>query len=174
VSLNPRPAARVAPSATINPAAAVLALDLGTTTGWALHLPDGTITSGTVAFRPGRHEGGGMRYLRFRGWLSEIAALTHPPIGAVVFEEVRRHLGTDAAHVYGGLLAHLTAWAEAQQPRIAYRGVPVQAIKSFATGKGNAKKEAIIAAMQARGFRPQDDNEADAIAMLLGVLAGKI
>ncbi|MEE4208018.1 MAG: hypothetical protein V2I43_01970, partial [Parvularcula sp.] len=30
----------------------ILALDLGTTTGWALRGPDGLITSGTVSFRP--------------------------------------------------------------------------------------------------------------------------
>ncbi len=35
------------------------------------------------------------------------------------------------------------------------------------TGKGNADKAAMIAAIRARGFRPTDDNEADAIALLL-------
>jgi hypothetical protein len=40
--------------------ATVLALDLGTTTCWALRMADGTITSGTVGFKPGRFEGGGM------------------------------------------------------------------------------------------------------------------
>lgn len=45
---------------------AVLALDLGTPTGWAIRSPDGIITSGTVSFKPSRFDGGGMRYLRFR------------------------------------------------------------------------------------------------------------
>ena len=40
-------------------------------------------------------------------------------------------------------------------------------IKRFATGKGNADKTAVIEAMCARGFAPRDDNEADAIAILL-------
>ncbi|MGX0905367.1 hypothetical protein ACSSV8_003962, partial [Roseovarius sp. MBR-79] len=48
----------------------ILALDLGTTTGWALHGIDGLITSGTASFRPGRFDGGGMRYLRFTNWLT--------------------------------------------------------------------------------------------------------
>ena len=43
----------------------ILALDLGTTTGWALRFGDGGTTSGTMTFKPGRFEGGGMRYLRF-------------------------------------------------------------------------------------------------------------
>ena len=89
----------------------VLALDLGTTTGWALRGSDGHITSGTVSFRPSRFEAGGMRYLRFNGWLREAARLGGP-IGQIVFEEVRRHIGADAAHVFRGLLATLTAWAE--------------------------------------------------------------
>ena len=52
------------------PRRAVLALDLGTTTGWALRSGDGAITSGTMTFRPSRFEGGGMRFLRFRAWLT--------------------------------------------------------------------------------------------------------
>ena len=80
----------------------ILALDLGTTTGWALRTADGLITSGTVSFRPSRYDGGGMRYVRFRAWLERLAA-DAGPIGAIHFEEVRRHVGTDAAHVFGGL-----------------------------------------------------------------------
>ena len=33
--------------------------------------------------------------------------------------------------------------------------------------KSNANKAAVIAAVQAKGFAPADDNEADAIAILL-------
>ncbi len=145
----------------------VLALDLGSTTGWALRGQDGGITSGTMTFKPSRFEGGGMRFLRFRGWLAEVAVLSGgvARVARVVFEEVRAHAGTDAAHVYGGFLATLTSWCEEHE--IPYEGVPVGTIKRFATGRGNADKAAIIAAMRARGFAPTDDNEADAIALLL-------
>ena len=105
----------------------------------------GAIVSGTVSFRPSRYDGGGMRYLRFRGWLDQLASDVGA-IRAVHFEEVRRHAGTDAAHVYGGLLATLTAWCE--QRLIAYQGVPVGTIKRFATGKGNADKAAMLAAIR--------------------------
>jgi len=142
----------------------ILALDLGTTTGWALQAADSLISSGTVSFRPGRFDGGGMRYLRFSNWLSEIDRLSGP-IAAIWFEEVRRHAGTDASHIYGGLMATLTAWAELRG--VPYSGVPVGTIKRHATGRGNADKAAMIAAVRARGFSPQDDNEADAIAVLL-------
>ena len=140
----------------------ILALDLGTSMGWALRL--GTDThSGTVSFRPSRYDGGGMRYLRFTSWLTELDRLSGP-IAAIWFEEVRRHAGTDAAHVYGGLMASLTAWGELRG--IPYEGVPVGTIKRHATGHGNSPKQAMIAAARARGYSPADDNEADAIAIL--------
>ena len=148
-------------------ARSILALDLGTSTGWALQSPDGSITSGTVSFKPSRYDGGGMRYVRFRAWLDGVAH-DSPDIAGIHFEEVRRHLSTDAAHVHGGLLAILTAWCEQQS--IAYQGVPVGTIKRFMTGRGNAYKAAVIDAIRARGYSPSDDNEADAIAILLRAL----
>lgn len=141
----------------------ILALDLGTRTGWALLNLDGTITSGTEQFKPQRFEGGGMRFLRFKRWLAELLT-TSDHINAVYFEEVRRHAGVDAAHAYGGFMGHLTAWCEHQG--IPYQGVPVGTIKKHATGKGNAGKDEMIAAVSQRGHRPGDDNEADALAIL--------
>ena len=145
----------------------ILALDLGTTTGWALAGRDGSITSGSQSFKPQRFEGGGMRYLRFGKWLDQTLDVSGG-IDVVHFEEVRRHLGTDAAHVHGGLLATLTSWCE--EHGVPYSGVPVGTWKRHACGKGNASKDDVIAAMRARGFEPADDNEADAIAILLWAL----
>lgn len=140
----------------------VLALDLGTQTGWAMSGPD-IITSGSESFKPRRFEGGGMRFLRFKRWLSDIN-LSVGDIGEVYFEEVRRHAGTDAAHIYGGFMAHLTAWCEIHN--IPYQGVPVGTIKKFGCGKGNAGKQEMIDAAVALGFKPDDDNAADAIHLL--------
>lgn len=64
----------------------ILALDLGTTTGWALHHLDGSIISGTECFKPQRFEGGGMRFLRFKRWLNELLSASHS-INAVYFED---------------------------------------------------------------------------------------
>jgi hypothetical protein len=144
----------------------ILSLDLGTTTGWALRSRDGSIVSGSQSFKPQRFEGGGMRYLRFNRWLSEIAS----PDGSanlvdhIVFEEVRSHVATDAAHAYGGFLSHLEVFGETRQ--IPFKGVPVGTIKKHATGKGNANKLLMIAAMEHLGYKPADDNEADALALL--------
>ena len=141
----------------------ILALDLGTTTGWALRGSDGHITSGSECFRPQRFEGGGMRFLRFKRWLTDIKQCADG-LDALCFEEVRRHVGVDPAHAYGGFLATLTAWCE--HHGIPYQGVPVGTIKKHATGKGNASKDEVIAAVRARGHTPSDDNEADALALL--------
>lgn len=161
----------------------ILSLDLGTTTGWAVRSRDGLICSGSQSFKPQRFEGGGMRYLRFQRWLAEFANPAaerlkdiRAAIGAqetpfddnlidlIVFEEVRRHAGVDAAHAYGGFLGHLQLFGESR--KIPYEGVPVGTIKKHATGKGNANKLLMIAAMQGLGYSPVDDNEADALALL--------
>ncbi len=141
----------------------ILALDLGTTSGWALRDRTGRITSGSQSFKPQRFEGGGMRYLRFGRWISEIQTSVSE-LQFLYFEEVRRHVSTDAAHAYGGFLATLTAWCE--HHGVPYQGVPVGTIKKHVTGKGNASKDEMMAAMRARGYLPTDDNEADALALL--------
>ena len=148
----------------------ILALDLGTTTGWALRGSDGSITSASTNFRPQRFEGGGMRFLRFKRWLAALTDMTGG-IDALHFDEVRRHVSTDAAHAYGGFLATLTAWCE--HHAIPYQGVPVGTIKKHATGKGNVSKDQMIAAMTARGHAPVDDNEADALALLHWAIASE-
>lgn len=145
----------------------VLCLDLGTKSGWALRSSDRVVSSGTAEFKHDRYQGGGMRFLKFKQWLNQMLAAVDQ-IDAIYFEEVRRHLGVDAAHAYGGFLAHLTAWCE--QHGIAYEGVPVGTIKRHVTGKGNANKAKVIQAVRQLGYYPTDDNEADALALLHWVI----
>lgn len=141
----------------------VLFLDLGTQTGWALLSKDQMVTSGTVSFKQDRFQGGGMRFLRFKTWLEDLKKNTKT-LDAVYFEEVRRHKGTDAAHIYGGFLATLTTWCELYG--IPYEGVPVSFIKKCVSGQGNASKKDVIFAIRNLGFLPKDDNEADAQSLL--------
>jgi hypothetical protein len=138
----------------------ILALDLGTNCGWALRTFAGKVCYGTQSFKVGKYDGGGMRYLKFRNWLDEIT----PGVQHIAYEAVRRHIGTDAAHVYGGLMATLTAWCE--ENKIPYEGVAVGTIKKHATGRGNASKDEMIAAANALGYNPEDDNAADALHLL--------
>lgn len=85
----------------------------------------------------------------------------------IVFEEVRRHAGVDAAHVYGGLLATPTAWAEHHS--LPYEGIPIGTWKKALTGKGNASKTDVMAEIRSRGFAPATEDEADALGVLLCV-----
>ncbi len=147
---------------------ATLALDLGTNAGWAFRIGLGAIHSGSWNLKPQRFEGGGMRFLRFRYLLSELNKMT--PIRAIYFEEVRRHSGVDAAHVYGGLLATLSSWCEEQLPPIPYSGVPIGTWKKSIPGlKGNAGKEVVKAEIEHLGYAPTSFDEADAIGVLLSV-----
>lgn len=137
----------------------ILAFDPGTKCGWCCRHSEDRIDSGVWNLKGGRFEGGGMRFLRLRGYLRELLDNTQPAL--VAFEEVRRHMGTDAAHVYGGILAVITEECEVRQ--IPYHGIPVATVKKYATGKGNAKKDAMMMAAKAKWGREfKDDNEADA------------
>lgn len=142
----------------------ILALDLGTTTGWARCSRDGTVHSGSEKFAPRKLEAAGQRWLKFRAFLAEQRNAAGGELHAVYFEDVKRHAGTTAAHVYGGFLAMLEAWCAANNVRM--MGVGVGTVKVHWTGKGNADKEAMIAAAKARGHNPVDDNHADALAIL--------
>jgi Holliday junction resolvasome RuvABC endonuclease subunit len=139
-----------------------LAIDLGTRTGWATQGKNG-IMHGWIDFKVERGSGGGMRFVKFRQWLSE---LEKDKPDRVVYEMVMRHAGTDAAHVYGGFLALLTEWCESHG--IPYRGLGVGTVKKAWAGKGNASKDAMIEEAHRRGFTAAfDNNEADAIAILM-------
>jgi crossover junction endodeoxyribonuclease RuvC len=140
-----------------------LALDLATTTGFAIHRADGRIESGRTHFNTKKGEGEGMRYVRFRAWLIEQKNVH--AVDRVAYELVMAHgPGAQAGHVYGGLLAILQSFCE--HHRITYHGHHVGTIKKAWTGKGNASKDEMVASAIARGFKPIDHNEADAIALL--------
>jgi crossover junction endodeoxyribonuclease RuvC len=141
---------------------ATLALDLGTSCGWAFSPAGQTIFSGVWDLRPGRHCGGGMRFAKFVASLN--ALYDAKTIELVVYEEIRNPKGATAEQVYGGLMSTLTAWCEAKQ--IPYQGIGVGRIKKFATGKGNASKTDVVLAVEAWGYQPANDDEADAIALL--------
>ncbi len=151
----------------------ILAIDIGTKTGWAYNgtfLDTGKkfITSGCENFTPkpptkkraAAHPG--QRFTDFSDWLNEQVPLA---VELIVYEHVARHVGTRAAHVYGGLLAILMDYACTQ-------GIPIKrqavtAIKKHATGSGRADKAAmIVAAGRIAGREITDDNEADALCLL--------
>lgn len=139
----------------------ILAIDPGTQCGWCVRHDATRIDAGTWDLSPRRFEGAGIRYVRLRALLVEVLERAKPEV--VAFEQVRRHMGVDAAHIYGGIVA--VVMSECESRGIAYQGVHVQDIKKLATGKGNAKKDAMLAAANERWkltLGPKDENEADA------------
>lgn len=141
----------------------ILAIDIGTTTGWAMRTTAGAVSGGSQSFALKAMDGPGQRWIKFRYWLAE----TQKQAGSldiVYYELVRNHTATQAAHIYGGFEAMLQAYCEAN--RILLVGVAVGTIKKFWTGNGNADKAAMIAEAKQRGFKPVDDNHADALALL--------
>jgi crossover junction endodeoxyribonuclease RuvC len=140
----------------------ILALDLGTNTGFALY--SRRVKSWVKNFKATRFQSADRRFVNFRKELEATQKSQMLGIGIIYFEEVRKHIGVDAAHCYGGFKAILTTFCE--DNNIPYQGVPVGTIKKHITGKGNADKAAVIKAVQDLGFNPKDDNEADALALL--------
>lgn len=147
----------------------IVALDLGTTTGYAMHSPGSGLpfVSGSHEVKTTRFDGGGMRYVMFKRWLTD----QFGDVGCtwLIYESVRRHLSNDSAHAYGGYLATLLTWCE--ERKIPYQGVPVQTIKIHATGHGGADKQTMILAALSYGCDPVDDNEADAVCLLQWAMA---
>lgn len=146
----------------------ILALDLGTRTGWALRWDRDHVASGVEGFELRRQESAGMRVLRFRRWLRELLELAH--VGLVAYEQpiihrTRRQANTSVAHnLEGVLLSQL-------EGRIDYVAPMPSEVKKHATGKGNAPKPLMVEAARARWNRDvQDEDEADALCVLAWVL----
>ena len=150
----------------------ILALDLGTRCGWAMAAPTfaGSIEhrlleSGVQIFDVKRGESPGMRYLRFRRWLEDI---TPSDCSLIAYENFHMRGGA-ATEIAAGLVTRV-------QELCALRGIQHAAVhsaslKKFATGRGNADKAAMLAAVAQRWKAVESDDEADAIAVLYWALA---
>lgn len=132
----------------------ILALDVATHCGWKT-----ATASGVWNLTPKRDESAGMRLIRFKAKLSEICELEK--INMVVFE---RSAGFHMNAVIVQSEIHGVLKLFLEENRINYNAYSATEIKKFATGKGNANKEAMVkAAKEKYGYTGFDDNEADAI-----------
>ncbi len=140
-----------------------LALDTATNTGWAIR-QGSVIHSGVQNFQHDpKRESPGMRFLRFSAWLRRM--VQEYGVTAVIYEQPHQR-GGGPTTVGIGLVSHLmSVCADLGVEHIAVHSAT---LKKHATGKGNAKKpEMIEAATQMIGRTIEDDNEADAIHLLL-------
>lgn len=149
----------------------ILALDLGTKTGWALaetHEPFRqwcpTITSGTWVLATPKE----VKELRakdldrccdFRASRLLFRIKELGEVDLMLFEDVQFSTTTLQTQMWGSLRAMV--WLCSGDTQVV--AVPVATLKKFATGKGNADKEAMArAASLAGGPLEADDNEIDA------------
>jgi len=144
----------------------ILSLDFGSRCGWAIS--DGNdVESGVWQIAPQRGESPGMRYVRLRGCLNTLLA-AYPDLAAVYYEQAH-HRGGAATEYAVGCATASQAWCA--EKGIDHAAVHSATIKKHATGRGNADKAAMLAAMQAKGHAVTDDNEADALALLHWAMA---
>ena len=148
---------------------AYLALDIGVRMGWALERSDGRTESGVkLLSQAGSRDG--TRFRAWRNFLTDIKARldSDDDLRGVVFERVDfvpERSGPYASHIWGALWGIMEGWADAHG--IPTRGVAVSTIKKVVTGNGHASKDLVIKTVQKRWPAVTDDNEADALAVLL-------
>ena len=131
----------------------VLSLDIATTTGWKTET-----ASGTWNLKPNRGESESMRVVRFKSKVREMIVME-----GITLISYERPAGMHKSSIMVasemvGVLKDLTV-----ELGIDLACYSATEMKKFATGKGNANKEAMIKAARDLGFTPIDDNEADAI-----------
>ena len=141
----------------------ILALDPATHTGWA----HSAGPSGVWDLTPGRDDSRGMRLIKLQRLLRETYK-THG-IDLITFEAVRHASVKNQATamiVQAELQSVIKVFCE--NYGIEYAGVSSSTIKRFATGKGNANKEAMLkSAIEDNPFvEVIDDNHADALHLL--------
>lgn len=147
----------------------ILSLDISLRTGFAYGSDVSNITFGQRDFS-GLGSDNAVKGRRFRHWLCELMTEIEP--SELVLERPVYFAG---ARMGATTLLHGLAWEAHRAAEL--RGIPRRevapiTIKKFITGSGKAKKPEVIAAVKARGFNVLDDNQADAIALLLYHMEG--
>jgi Holliday junction resolvasome RuvABC endonuclease subunit len=137
----------------------IIALDLGTNTGWATNLT-GSVESGVQTFDIKRGESPGMRYVRFNRWLEELAE-EGPDL--IIFEQAHNRGGA-ATELLNGMATRVLELCAKRG--VQHTSIHSQSLKKWATGSGNAKKPEMISAIKKTYPLVEDDNEADALHML--------
>ncbi len=140
----------------------ILALDLGTKTGWAFS-GGGRVESGTQDFSLKRGESPGMRYVRFRAWLEECYHLGGG-FDLITYEEAH-HRGGAATEILAGLTTRVQEFCAIHG--INHASLHSATLKLFANASGRAgKAEMKQAASKLAGREIESDDEADALLLL--------
>ncbi len=140
----------------------ILALDLGTLTGYAVGGDNLPPRSGVLNLTPIKGDHPGHRFLLFAHHLTRLHNKHH--FDKIYYEHVAHIKFVKAAQMWGGLQAYMLGWTMTNKVGICH--VEVKTLKKFATGNGNANKDMMVKAAFKKGWIPQDDNEADALWIL--------
>ena len=134
----------------------ILALDMGSTTGWAA-LSAGEVSTGIHVCM--KRTVAGDRWIRFHDWLSEMLDFYEPQ--TIIFEEPFIHMkhlsGIGVSYGFKTILEML-----ASRRRIRCYGIAPTVLKKWATGHGNASKDQMLTFARSMGWKMQDNNEVDA------------
>lgn len=150
----------------------ILALDLAQKTGWAYLDANERVESGVQVFDLKRGDSPGMRFLRFNKWLEEIAEKAE----LIVYEQTisgafnptkkgKRFTGAATREFLDGLATRVQEYCARREVcgrPVNHTVVYPSTLKKFAVGRGNAKKDELVAAARQRWGTVLDDNEADA------------
>lgn len=142
----------------------VLALDVASRTGWA-----SGDRYGVRDFPLRRGSSPGIRFLEFQTWVRRLIEATDPE---VVVYEMAHHRGGAATELCVGFTTRVMQ--EAAAAGIEYHGCHSRMLKAFATGNGNADKEAMLAAARQRWpeLKIESDDLADALLLHAWAEAG--
>ena len=138
----------------------ILSIDLGNEFGWAIK-QSASIDCGWERLTNGSKNVPGKKFQLFEFWLRELNDIE---LTEIWYEDVKRHNGLHAARAYCGYVAVLQMYAYRRE--IPCQGVGVGQIKKFWTGNGRADKRMMVAEARSRGFDTDNDNCADALALL--------
>lgn len=146
----------------------VLALDIGTTMGWAVGRNAVIEASAVISWKfPNAHPG--LKFIKFNNWLLKFRG-----VDEIFYEDVPRFMSRDAARVYNGFLAVLEMFAAANNIRLSKMLAP--SVKKEFTGKGRADKLTMCEFAHnlgwAGGKKGTDEchDEADACAIYYAIL----
>lgn len=142
------------------PEVRVLAIDPGTSCGWAIRDSHGLWMSGVWNLAPPRGSSPGTRYLYLLARLNEILS----SVGSLdlVAVEQAHNRGGAATEYANGVVTHVQSWCA--ERGIEHAKIHSRNAKKLATGKGNASKDEMVDAARAKwpGYTFASDDECDA------------
>jgi len=143
----------------------ILALDLGTTTGYACGSWDGadlSRDSGTITFVPKRGDSPGMKLIMFNGWVKRKIYDENPDL---VVYEMPHHRGGYATALLNQFVGFVVLWCI--EKGVNYHAVHSGTLKKWACGHGRASKEDMVAEAGKlfSGLKILDDDHADALLL---------